>query len=128
MSVEPLPREVPADEVHVALRGELPLGVEEYAREKVAHVTRLSRRLPDAVSVLVQQHPARGGPVRARVEAELRFGGTAVRAEAEGARPREAVDRVVDRLERQLVDRADRARMRRTSRHVGVGEGPKERP
>jgi ribosome-associated translation inhibitor RaiA len=96
-------RQLAPEDVVVVLRGDLPLGVREYATEKVAHSTRLSGRPVLAAHVVVAKTSDPDYDRAYRVDAMLDVAGTPVRAEGRGARPREAVDVVVERLERQVV-------------------------
>ncbi|MFP5335072.1 MAG: HPF/RaiA family ribosome-associated protein [Actinomycetes bacterium] len=134
MSVQPVTGRLRPEDVDVVLRGDMPLGVHEYAAEKVAHVSRLSRRPVRTAHVVVTHHadPALAEPFR--VEVTMDVARRLVRAVADGARPREAIDVVVERLERQVVAVGDRWQQR--SRWLGLphtgrwrhGTRPSERP
>jgi ribosome-associated translation inhibitor RaiA len=108
MSPAPVVRHLSPEDVTVVLRGEMPLGVREYASEKIAHTTRLARRSVLAAHVVVDHSPDPAIASPFRVEATLDVAGRPVRAEGAGVRPREAVDVVVERLERQVVELVDR--------------------
>lgn len=108
MSVQPLAHEIRPEDVDVLLRGEMPLGVDEYAAEKAAHTTRLAGRPVRRVRAVVTHLPDPSIPEPFRVEASMDVGHTSVRAVGQGERPREAVDAVVERIERRLVRLTDR--------------------
>jgi ribosomal subunit interface protein len=103
MSVQPAARQLRPEDVEVVLRGEMPLGVPEYTREKVAHVSRLSGQPVRGIRAVVTHSADPRIPAPFRAEVTLDVLGRSVRAQGDGTRPREAVDAVVDRLERQLV-------------------------
>ncbi|MFP5347677.1 MAG: HPF/RaiA family ribosome-associated protein [Actinomycetes bacterium] len=113
-------RQLAPEDVQVTLRGEIPLGVTEYVQEKVAHATRVSGRPVHRASVVVQPTAASDDARRFRVEATVDLAGTAVRAEAYGAKAREATDEVVDLLRRRITSTVDRWEQR--SRWLGVPE------
>ncbi|MFZ5869300.1 MAG: ribosome hibernation promotion factor [Actinomycetota bacterium] len=120
MSVPSVAGQVRPEDVDVVLRGEMPLGVTEYARNKIAHVTRLVTRPVRTVHVVVTR---RGDPAIAKpfhVEVTMDVARRLVRAVGDGPRPREAVDVVVERLERQIVRITERWQDR--SRWIGLPE------
>lgn len=95
--------ELPAIEVDVTTRGELP-GAAEYARSKIAGLGRLTHRpvLHARVKLTVHRDPAVPRPVVA--QANLDVDGRLVRAQVQGATSREAVDALEARL-RHLLER-----------------------
>ncbi len=108
MSSSPAIRHVSPDEVIVTLRGPVPHAMIDHAKEQVAHVARLSGRdVLDATVTLTQRtNPSIVEP--SRVEVMFNISGTPLRAEADAPTTVQALDGVVDRLERRLVDVVDR--------------------
>lgn len=104
--------------VEVTLRGEVPEGAASYARDKIEHVTRLAREpiLSAHVVLSVSSDPA----VRRRARAEATFdvNGTALRAHVLAADMFAALDLLEEKLERNIVQHADRLR----TRHRWIGE------
>jgi len=120
MPVKPVAGQLRPEDVSVVLRGEMPLGVAEYAAAQVAHVTRLSGRPVLAAHAVVSHHGDPAVALAYRAEATLDLAHHRVRAAGDGQRPREAVDAVVDRLERQVVRVVERWQER--SRWLGTPE------
>jgi ribosomal subunit interface protein len=104
--------------VEVTLRGDVPDGSAAYAQSKVEHVARLAREpiLSAHVVLTVAADPA----VRrsARAEAALDVGGIPIRAHAASADMFAAVDSLEEKLEKNVVQHADRVR----TRHRWIGE------
>jgi ribosome-associated translation inhibitor RaiA len=97
----------------VAARGEFGDGLTELVTTKLAVVARHAHHPVLAVRVELDRHadPAVARPVAAKVSVDLN--GRQVHAEAIGRTAREAVDRMVDRVVRQLDDRPRAPRRRR---------------
>lgn len=98
-------RFVEASGIEVVVRGNLPHNVTERARHKIA---RLIARLGDSVlhvrvRLVRQPDPAVARPVHA--QANLHANGQLVRAQVAAVTADEAVDLLVDRLRRRLVQR-----------------------
>lgn len=108
MSSSPEVRQVLPEDVTVTLRGPVPHRMIEPAKEQVSHAARLSGRdVLDATVTLIQgTNPAIAEPSRAEVV--FNISGTPVRAEADAPTTAQALDRVVDRLERRIVDLVNR--------------------
>ena len=106
-------------DVAVVISGPVPEDVLPYVQRKVAHAARVSGR--SVISAHAAVHRSTDPQVSRpyRVEATLDVAGTPVRAEADGAKAHEAVDKVVDRLERRVTALIDRWQER--SRWIGVG-------
>lgn len=87
--------------VEVTTRGQLP-GIDDYAREKIGGLTRLTRQPVLHARVRVSKHadPAVVCPVVA--QANLDVNGRQVRAQVQGATAREAIDRLEARLRHRL--------------------------
>lgn len=117
MTTSPTNGQIAPEDVTVTLRGEMPLGVDEYAQKKVAHATRVSGRSVHGAAVVAQQTSNADPAQRYRVEATVNVAGTPVRAEAHGSRPHEATDQVVDLLRRRITALVDRWNQR--SRWLG---------
>lgn len=83
----------------VQLVGTIATDLAGYGREKLAAVLRHTGRTPLHARLHVERHPVRE-QVDARAEVDL--DGRVVRAHAEAATPREAVDRLMTRLARRL--------------------------
>lgn len=98
--------------VQVTSRGGVPRRQEEYAAEKLAGITRYTRRPVRSVQIVlvVSADPARAHP--SMVEATLDVDRTPVRARVAADRLHEAVDLLEARLRRQLVQLQDRSRTR----------------
>ncbi|MGV0792183.1 ribosome hibernation promotion factor [Mycolicibacterium sp. XJ1819] len=98
----------PGFDVEVTTRGHLP-GAADYAKEKIAELGRFAHRRVLHAHVKLTRHgdPAQERPVIA--QANLDLDGRLIRAEAEGANAREAVDRLADRLRRLLRRAAGRS-------------------
>lgn len=105
--------------VRVTTRGEVPAEMSEYAVEKVGQVYRYTDEpILSAHVVLTLAHdPARQRPALAEVS--LQFGATQVRAQAATEHMMGAIDLLVDRLQRRLVQHQNRVR----SRHRWLAEG-----
>lgn len=88
-------------DVDVTTHGALP-GAEDYARDKIGKLAHLAHRPVLIAKVKLTRHgdPAVSRPVVA--QANLDVNGRLVRAQAEGAGAREAIDRLADRLRRRL--------------------------
>ncbi|WP_342781567.1 sigma 54 modulation/S30EA ribosomal C-terminal domain-containing protein [Amycolatopsis rhizosphaerae] len=88
-------------EVRVSLHGYMP-GIDDYVRDKIGSLLRLAHRPVLAARVRLTRHgdPAVERPVVA--QANLDVSGRIVRAQAEAVNPREAVDRLEERLRRRL--------------------------
>lgn len=127
-------RQVLPEDVIVTLRGPVAHQMIEPAKEQVAHAARLSGRdVLDATVTLIQRtNPAISEPSRAEVV--FNISGTPVRAEADAPTTAQALDRVVDRLERRIVDLVNRWDDRSRWGHVTQdgqwrhGNTPTERP
>lgn len=104
--------------VEVTQRGEVPVGAADHAREKVAHVVRLAKDPILSAHVVLTAFPDPAVERSARAEASFDVNGTPVRAHAVEADMFAAVDLLEEKLERQLVQHADRLR----TRHRWIGE------
>jgi Sigma 54 modulation/S30EA ribosomal protein C terminus len=91
-----------APETVVELRGGVAADLADYARTKLAGVLVHTGRpvLRSRIRVIRHADPARELPVAAQVDLDL--GGRFVGVRVEAATPREAVDRLIDRLDRRL--------------------------
>ena len=105
--------------VDVTVRGNLP-GADEYARTKIEDLHRFLHRplLHAHVKLTRPGAPALERPVIA--QANLDLDGRLVRAESEGETARDAIDRLVERLRRQLRRAADRFEARRDGRSIRI--------
>src|SRR5690242_10153817 len=94
----------------IELSGQIAPDLVEYLREKVAVVLGHTGRAPMHAHVRVVRHadPARERPVTARASVQL--AGATVHAHVEAETPREAADRLIDRLDHRI------ARLSRTRR------------
>ncbi|MEO6988771.1 MAG: HPF/RaiA family ribosome-associated protein [Aquihabitans sp.] len=127
-------RRVSPEDVIVTSRGPVPHGIIEQAKEQVAHATRLSGRDVHSATVTLTEstNPSMAEPSRAEVM--FNISGTLLRAEADAPTPAQALDGVVDRIERRIVDLVNRWDDR--SRWLSVtqdgqwkrGDPPAERP
>ncbi len=108
MSSSPKVRQVLPEDVIVTLRGSVPAGIIEHAKEQVSHAARLSGRdvLEATVTLTERTNPSIVEP--SRVEVVFNISGTPVRAEADAPTMAQAIDGVVDRLERRIVDLVNR--------------------
>ena len=90
-------------EAVVELRGEIAPDLADYARQKVAGVLRHTGRPVLHVHIQVERYrdPARERPVTAQANVDL--DGTPVSVHVEATKPREAVDRLVERLARDIA-------------------------
>lgn len=97
----------------VTARGEFGDGLDELVTRKMAQVGRHAHRPVLAVRVHFDRHldPAVSRPVAVTVNVDVN--GTVVHAEATAGTARAALDRVVDRVLRQLDDRPRAPRRRR---------------
>lgn len=88
-------------------------GIEDYARDKIGGLLRFAHRPVLAARVRLTRHgdPAVERPVVA--QANLDVSGRIVRAQAEAVTPREAVDRLEERLRRRLEKTAQHWQARR---------------
>lgn len=104
--------------VEVTLRGDVPDGAASYAQGKVEHVARLAREpiLSAHVVLTVASDPA--VQRSARAEAALDVNGIPIRAHAAAADMFAAVDFLEEKLEKNIVQHADRVR----TRHRWIGE------
>lgn len=89
----------------LVVRGEFGVDVADLVAAKLERVVRHARRpiLDVHVQLVRNEHPA--GPPPVAVEVQLNLNGRQVRAQSEARSARDALDRVVDRLVRQLDDR-----------------------
>ncbi len=104
--------------VEVTQRGEVPAGAGDYARGKVEHVVRLAHEPILSANVVLTRSPDPAVERSARAEASFDVNGTPVRAHAIAADMFAAVDALEEKLERNLVQHADRLR----TRHRWIGE------
>lgn len=108
MSARRAARSPVAEDVVVTLKGQMPLGVREYTQAKVAAAAGVCGRPVLSARAVVHRS---ADPAVARqflVEVTLDVAGTPVRAEGDGASAHEAVDAVVERLERRVTALVDR--------------------
>ncbi len=106
------------------------LGIPDTDREYVMRkMVRLDRLLDDRTDAAVELSRAahRAPEETAIVEVTLLVDGRPVRAVARAANHRAAADLVIDRLERQVVDRKER-RTKPLERRSAAGEGPAASP
>lgn len=108
MSSDPEIQQVSPEDVIVTSVGPVPHTIIERAREQVAHAARLSKRdVLRATATLTESTNTRiAEPSRAEVMFDL--SGALVRAEANAASTAQALDRVIERIERQIVDLVNR--------------------
>lgn len=94
--------DITAAETVVQLRGRVADDLVDYARQKVAGVLTHTRPPAHHSRVRVVRHgdPGRACPVNAQINVDL--DGRLVRVQVEARTPREAVDRLVDRLDHRL--------------------------
>ena len=94
-------------DVTVTTRGEVPVAMVAYARDKITKVYRYSHDAVRSAHVVltVARDPARTRPALA--EAGLAFDGTRVRAQAAAPTMNEAIDDLADRLQNALVQHGD---------------------
>lgn len=104
--------------VEVTLRGDVPDGSASYAQDKVEHVARLAREPILTAHVVLTVAPDPAVQRSARAEATLDVNGMAIRAHAAAADMFAAVDFLEEKLEKNLVQHADRMR----TRHRWIGE------
>ena len=104
--------------VEVTQRGDVPTGAADYARDKVEHVTRLAREPILAAHVVLTTTADPAVQRKSRAEAVFDLNGTRVRAHAVAADMFAAVDQLEEKLERNIVQHADRLR----TRHRWIGE------
>lgn len=108
MSSSPEVRQVPPEDVIVTMRGPVPHGIIEQAREQVSHAARLSGRDVLDATVTLTQRTNPSIAEASRAEVVFNISGTPVRAEADAPTPAQALDGVVDRIERRIVDLVNR--------------------
>ncbi|KUI34110.1 integrase [Mycobacterium sp. IS-1590] len=113
--------------VDVTTRGDLP-GAAEYARGKIEDVSRFAHRPLAHAHVKLTRHgdPELERPVIA--QANLDLDGRLVRAQASGDTARDAIDRLGERLGRQLRRAADHWQARRDGRTTRVSHEPDAGP
>jgi hypothetical protein len=115
----------PAVEVEVTTHGQFS-GAAEYARSRVAHICRLAHRpvLRARVKLTRSHDSARLHPVVA--QANLAVGNRQIRAQAEGANAREAIDGMVGRLRDQFEHAAKHWEHGQSPRRYGsaASQGP----
>jgi ribosomal subunit interface protein len=104
--------------VEVTQRGDVPAGAAAYAKDKVEHVTRLAHEPILAAHVVLTTTSDPAVERGARAEAVFDVNGTPVRAHAVAADMFAAVDQLEEKLERNIVQHADRLR----TRHRWIGE------
>ena len=125
MSSAPEASQLAPEDVIVTSRGPVVAGVLDQAREQVAHLARFSRRnvLGATVVLTERTNPAIAEPSRAEVT--FNIAGTPLRAESTAATMPQALDGVVARLERRIVDQMNRwdDRSRWVAARDGVGNG-----
>jgi ribosomal subunit interface protein len=122
-------------DVDVTLRGAVPDGARELAEEKIGSLDRYvnTRFIRGHVVLRMEANPRIERPARA--EGEVLLDGTMVRAHVAGYDMTTAVDRLAQRLERQLrsfverrVGERDRGSSTRGSEEHRHGGSPEERP
>ncbi|MCV7279351.1 HPF/RaiA family ribosome-associated protein [Mycolicibacterium flavescens] len=116
--------------VEVTTRGDLP-GADEYARTTVEELSRFAHRPLSHAHVKLTRHgdPDLERPVIA--QANLDVDGRLVRAQAQGDTAREAIDRLGERLRRQLKRAGDLVQARRSARaahDAGAAHPPTRAP
>lgn len=104
---QPSARTTPHADVTVTTRGDVPVAMVAYARDKVSKVYRYSRDAIRSAHVVltVARDPARTRPALA--EGGIAFDGARVRAQAAAPTMNEAIDDLVDRLQGALVQHGD---------------------
>lgn len=108
MPSSPEVRRVSPEDVIVTSRGPVPHAIIDHAKEQVAHAARLAGRdvLSATVTLTERTNPSIKEPSRAEVV--FNISGTPVRAEADAPTIAQALDGVVDRIERRIVDLVNR--------------------
>lgn len=105
-------------EVGITLRGDIPESTVDYARTKVQHAVSYAHEPVLSAHVVLTESKDPAVERRYRAEASLDVNGTPVRAHATASDMKGAVDRVEGRMQRALVQNADRVR----TRHRWIGE------
>lgn len=125
MSSTPEASQLAPEDVIVTSRGPVVAGVLDQAREQVAHLSRFSRRDVQGATVVLTEltNPAIAEPSRAEVT--FNIAGIPLRAESTAPTMTQALDGVVARLERRIVDQMNRwdDRSRWVSARDGDGNG-----
>ncbi len=120
--------------VRVSSDGTVTAEQREYARDKLARLTRLCREPVRGAQahLVIEPHPTRARP--AEVEAAIDIDGVLVRAHVAATQMNEAIDLVADRLRRR-VERVEDRRHRMPERRAATngnswrhGELPAQRP
>lgn len=127
-------RQVLPEDVIVTSRGPVPHEMVERAKEQASHAARLSGRDVLAVTVTLTESTNTGIVEPSRAEVMFDMSGTPVRAEADAPTIAQALDRVIERLERRIVELVNRWDDR--SRWLSMpedgqwrrGDAPTERP
>lgn len=103
--------------MNVVSRCRLESGLRAHAEEKLQRLSRHCPRLHEA-RLTIEGDVHRNPPFTAEVVAHL--GHTQVTARVDAATQREAIDRVVDRVDRRLLRRKDRVTEHKGHPHAGA--------
>jgi ribosomal subunit interface protein len=105
--------------------GKVPGPTRTYVERKLAHLARVDPRLGWAEVELIRETRGRIGGGH-RVEASCRSGRKVFRASASASSPEAAVDRMMERLERQIIQEHERhrAKMLEGANRVKSGRMP----
>ena len=95
--------EVPADLVALSTHGEVGASDAEYARGKIARVASPVSQLVQRITAELRRHPGYSPQDSVEAKAEIDLGGKILRASAEAANPRAAIDELVDKLGHQVA-------------------------
>jgi ribosomal subunit interface protein len=121
---------LPAQDVHVVVRGDVGDKAKHRAQERIAHVTRHLREpvLFARVTLAEAADPARERAALARAVLDVR--GHPLRATASAPNMHEAIDRLHECLRRQLEQRTSRrkARRRQEARRPEMPVADREEP
>ena len=99
--------------VQVTARGDIPDSAKEYAVRKISGVPSFTREPVLALHVVLALAADPARRLRASAEASLDLNGRPMHVQVEAEYLTEAIDLLVDRLRRRLVDSEDRHRSRR---------------
>lgn len=108
MPASPEVRRVSPADVIVTSRGPVPHTMIDRAKEQVAHAARVAGRDVLNATVTLTERTNPSIPEPSRAEVVFNISGTPVRAEADAPTIPQALDGVVDRIERRIVDLVNR--------------------
>ncbi len=98
--------------VQTVVRGEVRRAERQYAEDKVRHASRHAPGVVRSARIVLEHRPDPAVDRPAKAEATVDVDGTPVRAQALARTMREAVDMLAGRLDRRLVQVAERRRTR----------------